>query len=775
MKKLYLSLINKGIIISLIFVNCMPLFAKKQAFNDDIATLKSKHLSLSGSITQYDTQHSNAVLSRTKIPISDKTQSIKLQQSEWIINTNLKAIANRSGVYDLSMTFHCISGNSAASSVSLNLDFDNWSTQNYVLMPAAAYNGNRENSQRHFYCPFWFDTKDLGLDKPQLISDVPRLNVSDSPSRIQFRSGDMSTPAFAFRDPKTKQGFLLLTTQETRLGDSGIDIEETDDRSQSSLSITAPVVREKYRYYIADLQYPSTDIPADFSAGDSITIQTRIFFFSSPEVQSLFDYFASIRNELIQKGKFIPSIPMSAAFSIQEEKFNRENFEPEFGYYSVGLRESYSQDWQIGWTGGMISTYPLLANGSDESRQNVIRNFDWLFPNGISPSGYFWDSGEKGNLWGGIFPSSPLMKDWHLVRKSGDGLYYVLKQFYTFKQKGIEIKPAWEEGARKVADTFVKTWKTYGQLGNYVDNTTGEIIVGGSTAAGIVPGALALAANYFDEPSYLEIAKQIATQFNEKYITKGLIYGAAGDALQNFDSESTYALLESYTVLYDQTHEAKWLKISENLSNQFLTWVSSYDYRFPVNSTLGKLGKTTTGAVWANTQNKHAAPGICTHSGLALLRLYRATGNEEYLSRLQDITRLIPQYMATKENPIPGLQNAWISERISTTDWLEGNGEIFSGSTWAETSLMLTYTEIPGIYIVPEKNVCIAFDQVETKVVKSSRKKLEIEINNPTKYPASVKLFIDNNINEPLSQTFLMNPKIVDIKAGEIKRVDVSK
>ncbi|NEW83039.1 MAG: hypothetical protein GZ094_11820 [Mariniphaga sp.] len=763
------------LIVSLLLVLVFCNTSDAKVINDDLAMLKSKRLSLSASITQYDTQHSNAVISRTKIPINDETQSVKLQQSAWNFKTNLKAIGNRAGVYDLSLTFYCISGHSAASSVSLNLDFDNWSTQNYVLMPAAAYNGNRENSQRHHYCPFWFDTNDLGLNKPQLISDVPRLNIKDGPSRIQFRSGDMSTPAIGFQDPNTKQGFWLLTNQETRLGDSGIDIEETDDRNQASISITAPVVREKYRYFIADMQYPSTDKPVDFSAGDSITIQTRIFFFSSPEVQNLFDYFASIRNELIQKGKHIPSIPMSAAFSIQEEKYNRENFEPKFGYYSVGLRESYSQDWQIGWTGGMISTYPLLANGSNESRQNVIRNFDWLFPNGISPSGYFWDSGEKGNLWGGIFPSSPLMKDWHLVRKSGDGLYYVLKQLYTFKQEGIEVKPAWKEGVKRVADTFVKTWEKYGQLGNYVDNTTGEIVVGGSTAAGIVPGALALAASYFNEPGYLEIAKQIASQFDEKYISKGLIYGAAGDALQNFDSESTYALLESYTVLYDQTHEVKWLKIAENLSNQFLTWVHSYDYRFPVSSTLGKLGKTTTGAVWANTQNKHAAPGICTHSGLALLRLYRATGNVEYLNRLQDITRAIPQYLSTKENPIPGMRNGWISERVSTTDWLEGNGEIFSGSTWAETSLMLTYTEIPGIYVVPGKKVCIAFDQVEAMVVKSTGKKLEIEIKNPTKYPASVKLFIDKNIDEPLSQTFLMNPKTVELKAGEIKRVDIDK
>jgi len=75
-------------------------------------------------------------------------------------------------------------------------------------------------------------------------------------------------------------------------------------------------------------------------------------------------------------GKPVNTIPFSSAFSIQEEKYNRENFVPEFGYYSVGSRNNYYEDWQIGWTGGMISTFPLLLNGSEVTRQNVIRNFD---------------------------------------------------------------------------------------------------------------------------------------------------------------------------------------------------------------------------------------------------------------------------------------------------------------------------------------------------------------------------------------------------------------
>jgi hypothetical protein len=762
---------NIGVTFFGVLVFCQ--FSMAQLSQDGFSTFKNHNLTFSASLTKYDTSHSNSVVNRIEIPLNEENTTVSFNDSKWMLKTDIQANPQHSGRYDVSLSFTCVSGNSPSSSVSLNLDFTNWSTKNYVLMPAAVYNGNRVKSQRHLYCPFWFDVHDVGINKPQLISDVPRLNIDKGPSRIQQRTGDMSTPAIGFHDPSAKQGFWLLTNQETRLGDSGIDMEESDDRSEARISITAPVVRELHQYFIADMQAPTKDKPANFKTGDSITLKTQVFFFPSTDVQSLYDYFATIRNSLIPKGNPVNAIPFSAAFSIQEEKFNRENFEPKFGYYSVGLRENYYQDWQIGWTGGMISTFPLLVDGSETTRKNVVRAFDWLFTNGIAPSGYFWDSGQKGTEWFGIFQSSPLMKDWHLVRKSADGLYYILKQFYAFKQLGIAVKPEWEKGARRVTDAFVKTWKTYGQLGNYVNNASGELVVGGSTSAGIMPGTLALAANYFQEPEYLKIACEIAKDYNEKYITKGLLYGGPGDAMQNFDSESTYALLEGYTVLYEQTKDPQWLKIAENVSNQFLTWVSSYDYRFPVTSTLGKLDKKTTGVVWANTQNKHGAPGICTHSGMALLRLYRATGNVEYLNRLQDITKAIPQYLSTKENPIFGMNPGWISERVSTTDWLEGIGELFSGTTWAETSLMLTSTEIPGIYVDPKNRVCIAFDQVETKILKSSAKSIEIEIFNPTRYAAKVKLYVDKTGAEPLSSAYLKDAQIILLLPGETKKMKI--
>jgi hypothetical protein len=729
---------------------------------------ENRHVSLSVHMTRYDTGYFNSVIIRSSLKADSDDIHMQFEGSTWAIHKKLLPVKSLPGAYDFEYTFRCTAGESPSTSVSADITFYDWSDKNYVLMPASVYNGNRVKSMRHSYCPFLVDYNDIGPEKPQIISDVPRLNIDAGPSRIQQRSGDMSTPAIGFYSPKNRQGFWLLTEQASQFGDNGLDIEENSDRTNAVITLTAPVVRERYRYFISDMQYPSTDKPVNFIKGDSVKLKGRIFFFSSPDVQSLYNEFALIRNMVVPKGKAPLTIPFSSAFKLQEEKFNRQNFEPSFGYYSVGLRENYFQDWQIGWVGGMITTYPLLVAGNEQSRKNVIRNFNWLFPSGISPSGYFWDSGAKGTEWFGIFQMFPQAKDLHLVRKSADALYYILKQFAVFKQLNIPVKSGWEQGLRTVADAFVKTWKTYGQLGQYVNNKTGELIIGGSTSAAIAPAALMLASKYYNNPGYRIAAEQIAAYYYQNYVIKGMIYGGPGDALQNFDSESAYGMLESFTELYEQTGDRKWLQMAEEMAIQYVTWISSYDYKFPAKSTLGKLNKKTTGVVWANTQNKHGAPGICTHSGVAFLRLYRATGNAFYLDLLRDIARAIPQYLSTKENPIPGLQPGWISERVSTTDWLEGIGEIMNGTTWAETSLMLTSIELPGIYVDLTRNVSYDFDQVEISSLRKRNGRTELTIKNPTQYDASIKILAESATEQKSElRTSFLTWKNADITAGK--------
>lgn len=729
-------------------------------------------------ISRYDYNHySKMVNSVTRtVDLTGEEEEICFEGARWKYSVSSKAIRGHPGGVDIQASVAVMEGEAKECNVVVELVFNNWSRQNYVLMPAAAYNGNRFESRRVFYSPKLLEIKDIGTEKPPVISDVPRLNIHDGPSCIEDRSGGMSTPSIGFFAPAEKKGFWMLFPQSSTKGDYGCRITESRERDQAKIGVSAPVVRELYKYRITDNQFPSDDRAPDWQAGDNVSIPLHIYSFECPRLQCLFDEWNTIRHNLISRPAPIRSLPFSSTFKIQEQKFNSQNWVEKHGYYSVGMREMFLQDWQIGWTGGMISTYPLLFGGELKTRERVLRNFDFVFPNGIAPSGFFYDSGESksdGFYWYGGDIRRPHTANWHLVRKSGDGLYYVVKQFMLMEKSGITVKPAWSQGARTVAEAFVRLWERYHQTGNYVDSNNGDLVVGGSTSGGIVPAALTYAHLWFSDSRFLKVAEAIADYFFSSYVEKGLSTGGVGDAMQNPDSESAYGMLESFAVLYEQTGKQKWLDRAENMASQFFTWTTGYNYEFPPESTLGKLDVKTLGSVFANTQNKHAAPGICTYSGVALLRIYRATRKMYYLEMLRDIVRFVPQMLSHPKRKIPGMENGWMTERVSTTDWFEGIGELMTGSTWAETSLMLINIEIPGIYILPSRKLVFAFDLIDAEAYSFSDSLIEIKLKNPGEESCRVRIFVDDVQREklPLGENFLWDAQEISIGPREEKQI----
>jgi hypothetical protein len=734
-------------------------------------------LSMRFCVNNYDYSLYNKLINRyfVDVDLQNTEQKMHTQHAEWNVNTHFSS--SEKGIVDAEITFKLISGAENESAVAVELNFDKWTKQNYVLMPSALYNGNRFESRKIPYSPKLNDARDIGPDKPMLISDVPRLNIDEGPSLVQERSGGMTLPCVGFHSPTEKVGALVITKQQNAWGDYGINIEETRSSTNQTgrISIVSPLVRERYKYEIANNSVASTDIPANFKVGDEVKFTLRIRLFTSQNIQSFFDQYLVARHDLITIPESNAIYSYSECYKTIETKFNRQNYVPEWGYYAIGMRENFLQDWQIGWTGGMISTYPLLFSKDEKTIEHVVANFNWLFPNGISPSGFFYDSGEKGNKWYGGDVRKPQAKNWHLVRKSGDALYYIIKQFELMKLRKITINPQWEQGTMDVANAFVRLWDKWGQFGNFVDSQTGDVVVGGSTSGAIVPAALVLAADYFKNPQYLEVAKLSSQKMYDDYISKGISCGGPGDAMQNPDSESAYAMLESFVLLYEKTGDNKWLQYTKEMAAQVSTCVMSYDYTYSDNCLFGKLGMKTTGAVFANTQNKHGSPGICTHSGLALLRLYRATNNPVYMQLLKEITQAIPQFMSHPTRTIAGMPAGWINERVSTTDWFEGIGEIKAGSTWAETSMLLTAVELPSIYVDTELKSCFTFDQLQAEIMWVNANKIKLKVTNPTRFDADFTVLVENKSLKAIAwkENKLLNTIKYSLKTGETKVIEI--
>lgn len=347
---------------------------------------------------------------------------------------------------------------------------------------------------------------------------------------------------------------------------------------------------------------------------------------------------------------------------------------------------------QAGWVGGGMSTFPFLMEDEGAARQQVLSTLSFIVNRLQKENGWYVPMYAEGKCYGDAFSEEG--NSVLLVRKDGDLLYFMLKQLIYLREREIQVGGL-KESVKAQADAFVRFVKKNGEVGQFLDMDR-EILLQGKTASGaIVPAALALAYEVYGDEEYLRTAQALGEGYLENCLRRGVLNGGPGEICQAPDSESAFALLESYVQLYETTGKERWLLAAKKAFRLAVTWVMSYDFQFPKESTAGKLSAHTRGTVFANAQNKHSAPGICTLSGNSMLKLYRFTGEEIYLEWMRRISHAIPQFVSLNDRPVDTLSGkplltGYINERIQTSDW-EGKhtvGEFLYGSNWPEVSML---------------------------------------------------------------------------------------
>ncbi len=369
-----------------------------------------------------------------------------------------------------------------------------------------------------------------------------------------------------------------------------------------------------------------------------------------------------------------------------------------------------------------------------------------------------------------------------LVRKNADLLYFALKQLFWLSENN-HLTLEFEQPVKALCDAFVRLFQKYGQLGQFIDMATEEIVVGNSAGACMAVGALALASEYFQCTEYRNVAEQLGEYYYNNYVIKGMLNGCPGEICQAPDSEAAFAMLESYVQLYETTRKSIWLSYAEYTCEIAMTWLMSYDFVFPAHSTAAKRGVNSSGTVFANAQNKHSAPGICTLSGNSLLKLFRFTGNAKYLHDLHAIAHSLPQYVSLAENPELTLEGKYLpagymNERVQTSDWegKEAVGEFLYGSNWPEVSMLLTYVELPGIYVDFASRTVQVFDHVECFVKQWNQDSVYLEMYNPTAYSTVVTLLADDRTNAlHVMHNYFGIMKTVPLSAGEHIQIELKK
>ena len=240
---------------------------------------------------------------------------------------------------------------------------------------------------------------------------------------------------------------------------------------------------------------------------------------------------------------------------------------------------------------------------------------------------------------------------------------------------------------------------------------------------------------------------------------------------------SAYARLESYVTLYEATGDRSWLLRGQDAARQLATWMVSYNYRFHDTTAFGKDRVGVMGSLYANTQNKQTAPGIGTGSGVGLLILYHYAGDAFCLEMLRDMAYHIPQYLANPLKPLATLTVGSVSERVNINDWegLETIGYVFPISTWAETSLMLTDVEFPGLLIETGSGRVTAFYNAMANVEKNTNHELFVSMCNPIPVLANVRVMELDQGHGILGENFTYGLPQVSVKPGKTIMYNIRK
>jgi hypothetical protein len=693
-------------------------------------------------------------------------------EGKWSCTVQTETVPDKEGkVLDIKLVFRLTEGSAMSAGVAAAFDFSDWSEENYVMIPASVYNGNRNKIEHRGYCTGFNEEDFYNKDIPQITTELPQLSPDHGlPSRIDLSTCNAATPSICFFDKKRKRGFIILAEQGIRKGDyildNGLIVEESNDRTQATLLVSAPGVRERKPEFIGFSS--SHDRGITWKTGDRTEMHLRIYSFEAKDIPGLMEKFMTVRKVVTGPNHPRNQVPLSEVIKIMTRQIDKRWVEKtDYKYYCPENSEKVC----IGWIGGLMNTFPMLVLNDDMHRDRVTKTFDFAIPAIAGKSGYFLaamnpDGKASGRDW---FPDQPIV----LTRQNADALYWMIKQFMVLKAQGNSsfIKPEWEQSVKQLAEAFVNTWKKHGQWGNYLNHETGEIAIYNTTSGAAAIGGLALASKWFNNAEFMKVAIEAGEYYyHNDFVQKGFTYGACSDILQNADSETAAGFMTSLMTLYETTGTGKWLEMSRNLANLAATWVVSYDYELPKETELARLGAKLTGTVWASTQNKHGAPGFCTSSGDPLFKIYRYTGDFRYADLMNDIVH------AYAEGIKPG---GAITERLTYCDADNRGsrgGEEFGSTGWCELNGILMAMELPGIYLRTDADEFAVFDHINAKILKREKNGVRIEITNNTKYDSVVSILAENReqAHQPLGITaFLKWPK-VEVRSKESKIIYIT-
>ena len=595
--------------------------------------------------------------------------------------------------------------------------------ETYVLMPGLLYDGNR-------------------LTEPASAHSIPQLAAARN-FQVDTPVLTLSAPIAAFHDRRTGKTLMVLTEPTTALDMSGFSYTGREDDHR--ISVMAPCYREKHFHH--DHYTEETPEGATVPEGMRFSVPVSYFAMVCPDVVGLFDALQPVRTMVRTEFKRTNRLPLSAASALVESNFNTRMWAdgpddqlyinamlPDYDIAKSGVAGLYP-GWQlqVGWCAGVITGYALLKIGGELSCQRSRIMLDKIASGGVSPSGLFWSIFANGKWVTDITNGHGIQH----MRMPADATFYYLKAIAVERSRGLE-HPDWEKATISNLDAFTRLWTEHQDFGHKVDRNTLAIVVPGTAAGALCIGGLALGAYLPRGREYLAAAREASNAFYERYVRTGWIVAGPLDIPNAPDSESVTALLESFVTMYEVTKERLYLQYARETALHLSTWVVAYNAPFPKGTFCENYGVQGVGGVLANSQNHHIGPSFCTNSGSALLRLFQYTGDTLSLHLLEDAISGLPQYVCTGKEPFKKMGPGMVSEQFNMSDELGVRGEMgWVCASWPATCVLLSYGEVPSVFVDLSSGRCAVFDQVEANFDAKSQ---ALHLSNPTLYAAKIRI-----------------------------------
>jgi len=432
---------------------------------------------------------------------------LRNKTSEWSCTVKETSDTEKDAINVITL-FKLEKGNVSSAAVSVAFDFSNWNTENYVLVPGMIYGGNRFRILPIKYPPYIHDAADRPLDMPITTTDILHLNKDGSHAKIEMTTGNMATPMFSFFNPKNKTGLMILTNQQSGFGNNGMFIEEDADslikNKKISFIVSAPSVREKL--YVMCGRAPSGDKAADWKTGETVSLQFKIFYFRADNLIAFYKKVFEKRKALSGRNTFSNTTPYSVGADLILQHFDKDKWmeNDSVAMYNNHPGSDNPYNYQIGWGGIPVMTFPMIIDLTPERLRRVLLSFHHVYDESQGKSGLFYAVNMNGKIYGDPHGKMAERSTIAMPRRSMDVLYFGLQSFDLLKKYGYadSIKPAWDMVLKRCADGLVNVWKKYGQFGQFIDVDNLKMDINGS-AAGCAAGAgLALASKYFHNPEY---------------------------------------------------------------------------------------------------------------------------------------------------------------------------------------------------------------------------------------------------------------------------------